>query len=285
MSMPKTKRGGGPKTAEGKASAAANSLKSGTYASVIVLPGESEQDFQALQDQFVNDFLPEDVVERALVHELAAIVWKKLRLEKLEKAAFIRALNTPLTDFDFLEVMNIPSSYNHYLANIELFTEDFIAKFEDYAEYISNISVNPGKDDFLRLCKEKPSLFAEIVGLAKGQYKFKEPNPELTPELLLTLDIQTETSKISFINYALKEIKGIADDVAWIAKRLDRIRDTIAHHKETRLLNLMQSQGLMRARDELSRTFYRTLSEFRKQQSWRLKMRLETSTEVKEEKT
>jgi len=42
--------------------------------------------------------------------------------------------------------------------------------------------------------------------------------------------------------------------------------------KEKRLLDLIQVQGVMRAHDDLSRAFYRTLSELRRQQSWRQKI-------------
>lgn len=278
--IPKRKRSGGPKTEEGKLSASANSLKSGTYASMIVLPGESEQDFLELQDQFVTDFMPEDIAELSMVHELAAIVWKKLRLEKLEKSNFLRVLNEPLSSLDFYYENDIPENLDGYLANIDIFTEVFIQNFETYAAQIAKVGVNPGKQEFFDLCMESPGLFNEIVALVKAHYKFKQPNPNITPELAISLEYQGEAGKLSFINYALKEIKSKADDVLWVAARLDKIKKMITNRKEQRLLSLMQSQGPMRARDELSRSFYRTLSELRKQQEWRLKMRVGNSTEV-----
>ena len=97
MAIPKSKRSGGPKTSSGKLNASKNALKTGAYTSTIVLPGESEEDFEKLHQQFMNDFIPSDVAESAMVYELAGLTWKKLRLEKLEHAAFIRSINLNIT--------------------------------------------------------------------------------------------------------------------------------------------------------------------------------------------
>jgi hypothetical protein len=48
------------------------------------LPGESEKEFRELEQLFIDDFAPSGISERALVHSLVVIIWKKLRLEKLE---------------------------------------------------------------------------------------------------------------------------------------------------------------------------------------------------------
>jgi hypothetical protein len=273
VGIPKRKRSGGHTTEKGKSLASANSIKTGAYSSIIVLPNENEQDFLDLQNQFVLDFMPQDIAELSMVHELAAILWKKLRLEKLEKSAFLRVLNEPSTSLDiYSSRLRMPDEYAPYLANLELFTEAFIDQFDSYGTCINRFGTNPGKDDFLRLCLESPALFQEIVDMAKANYTFNTSNPDITPELLISLEVQAGAGKVSFINYALKEIKEKAEAVAWIAEHLDRIRQAVSSHKERRLLELMQSQGVMRARDELSRSFYRTLSELRKQQQWRLKM-------------
>ena len=83
--IPKTPRSGGPKTAAGKAVASVNSLKAGIYSNVVVLPGEDETEFNQLEAQFIQDFSPQDIAELTMVRELATVVWKKHRLELLEK--------------------------------------------------------------------------------------------------------------------------------------------------------------------------------------------------------
>lgn len=75
---------GGPQTDEGKKIASRNSLKTGKYSNLIVLPNESQEEFDQLVEQFQTDFYPKYAVEMMLVREMAVITWKKLRLEKLE---------------------------------------------------------------------------------------------------------------------------------------------------------------------------------------------------------
>lgn len=68
-----SKPSGGPQTDEGKKIASRNSLKTGTYSKLVVLPNESQQDFDQLVEQFQKDFYPKDAVEMMLVREMAVI--------------------------------------------------------------------------------------------------------------------------------------------------------------------------------------------------------------------
>lgn len=84
VTLPKSKRSGGPKTDQGKSASSQNAIKTGAYAVQTLLPGESEEEFRELEQLFVEDFAPSGISEASQVHALAVIVWKKLRLEKLE---------------------------------------------------------------------------------------------------------------------------------------------------------------------------------------------------------
>lgn len=64
--------------------ASRNAIKTGAYAVQALLPGESEQEFRELEQLFIDDFVPVGISEAALVHSLTVIIWKKIRLEKLE---------------------------------------------------------------------------------------------------------------------------------------------------------------------------------------------------------
>lgn len=99
--MARAKGTGGPKTPEGKKAASKNSLKTGTYSVVAVLPNENQKDFDQLLAQINHDLRPADFVENSLIHDLAVITWKKLRLEKLEQAYFLKKLNEPITQEEF----------------------------------------------------------------------------------------------------------------------------------------------------------------------------------------
>jgi len=71
----------GPKTEEGKRRISQNALKTGVYAHHIVLPSENSADFEALHQQFIDDFKPQDIAGSQLVHDMAVVVWKRMRLD------------------------------------------------------------------------------------------------------------------------------------------------------------------------------------------------------------
>ena len=99
-SITKAKPSGGPQTDEGKKIASQNALKMGVYSNTLILPGEDESQFRQIEDQFVGDFHPEDMAEIAMVHDLAVLAWKKIRLENLELRFTLARLNAPLEYFD-----------------------------------------------------------------------------------------------------------------------------------------------------------------------------------------
>ena len=93
---PKSRRSGGPQTAEGKLASSRNSLKTGVYSKQEVLPGEDPKELLELEQYFIEDFAPHGVTESALVHDLTLLAWKKLRVERLEYRRLRDKLNKPL---------------------------------------------------------------------------------------------------------------------------------------------------------------------------------------------
>ena len=66
-------------------------------------------------------------------------------------------------------------------------------------------------------------------------------------------------------------------EVHYVYANLKEIQAAVKSTKERRLLDLIQGEGLMRARDELGRAFSRGLAELRKQQQWRMKMAVDVT--------
>lgn len=83
--------------------------------------------------------------------------------------------------------------------------------------------------------------------MVEAHYTFDSSNPNITTELVLSLDIQTDSGKVSLINFALKEIKDKTEDVAWIAERLDRIKQALISHKDSAFLLSCNLKGLCEA--------------------------------------
>jgi hypothetical protein len=59
------------------------------------------------------------------------------------------------------------------------------------------------------------------------------------------------------------------EDVIWAFENLETIQKEVEEIKDARLISLMQNDRTGRAREDLSRSFFRTLSELRKHQHWR----------------
>jgi len=94
---PNRARSGGPKTAAGRAVGTHNALKTGAYAMQAVLPGEDPAQFAELERQLVHDFEPVGAAEAAMVHDLAILTWKKLRIDRVEHAVMMQLIRQPLT--------------------------------------------------------------------------------------------------------------------------------------------------------------------------------------------
>ena len=123
-SIPKSRRSGGPQTAEGKLASSRNSLKTGTYSKQEVLPGEDPKELLELDQYFMEDFAPQGVTESALVHDLTVLAWKKLRLERLESRRLRDKLNEPLDYFEHEKLrLSIPREAQAYFDDPSLISE------------------------------------------------------------------------------------------------------------------------------------------------------------------
>ncbi len=82
----------GPRTPEGKAAVRFNALKHGLHARVLVIPGEDQDELDALAFEYYGQFGPETAVARYLVDTLIHCDWNRRRLLRLQ-ANIITALS------------------------------------------------------------------------------------------------------------------------------------------------------------------------------------------------
>lgn len=273
VGIPKAKRGGGPRTEAGKLAASGNAIKSGAYSSQVTILGESQEDFQKLFDEFVASLKPEGGIEQSLVYELAVITWKKLRLDKLERDALSSALTKPVKATDIRQSLWLSSESDWVLADLSMLTKEFVVETNRHLAFITRLGdYGIAKDDFYQLPKTQPSLFILIRDMALGEFPYiDEPNP--SPEQLMRLNkVFHDGDSVAYVHYAMIQIKSRAGQVNEVYSKLDEIEAAIQRVKQNRLLELMQTPGINRARDDLGRAFSRGLTELRKQQLWRLKM-------------
>ena len=88
------KRGGGPRTPEGKAAVRRNPIKHAVLAQTPVIPlVEREEDWQRLRDGVFEYFRVEGAMEEALADRIAGIIWRLYRVVRFESESINRYLH------------------------------------------------------------------------------------------------------------------------------------------------------------------------------------------------
>ena len=263
--MAQSKRTGGPKTEAGKMASAKNAIKTGAYSSLIILPGESENDFKELEEQFFRDFSPEDAVAATMVHNLTVLTWKKLRAQKIEHAGLVRVLATKFDITDFLRV-SFPvdvSNPGPVLTVVEAMTEAVEDELRVAFGYCDQfIKAIPNAQELQLMRQQSPLLFEYLESKASSEIK----DCSFWPSTKVT----NSRGQISpFIKYHCETFLSDNDIPVIAVKHAVRLREIIKEIKEARLLKFIQESSIQRVHDDLDRAFYRTLSELRKHQHWR----------------
>ncbi len=83
----------GPVTEAGKATSAQNARTHGLTGATVVLPHESQSDYDALLASFITRFQPADEVERDLIREAVNARWRLRRVEAMESAVMQKAID------------------------------------------------------------------------------------------------------------------------------------------------------------------------------------------------
>jgi hypothetical protein len=273
VGIPKTKRGGGPKTEAGKLASSGNAMRSGAYSNQVTILGESQEDFQKLFDEFVTSLRPEGGIEQSLVYELAFITWKKLRLDKVERDALSSALTKPVKATDIRQTLWLGSEHDWILADLPVLTKDFVFEMNRYLAFIIGLGdYGIAKDDFYQLPNTHPSLFLLVRDMILEDLPYIDTQDAAPEQLIRLSKVHEDGTSEAYVHWTMRQIMYRAEQVNTVYAQLDEIEAAIQRVKQNRLLELMQAPGIIRARDDLGRAFSRGLSELRKQQLWRLKM-------------
>jgi hypothetical protein len=264
--MTQSKRTGGPKTAAGKMASANNAIKTGAYSSLITLPGESEEDFRELEERFVRDFSPEDVVASTMVHTLTVLTWKKLRAQKIEHAGLVRALTAKFDSSDYY-MMSFPAAISDAVFGLSLV--DTMSQVEEgewrlaFGFCNQFIKTTPTAQELNALKQSSPLLYDYLEAKAIS-------NNRQDCALWPAMNVKTSDGNVHpFIKFYCEDFLNEYKDVVGVIKHIARLRQIVKEIKEARLLKFMQHNGIQRVHDDLDRAFYRTLSELRKHQNWR----------------
>ena len=271
---PKVKKSGGPTSKKGKKAVSQNALKSGVYSRSIVLPNEDKTVYLQLVSRYVQEFKPADMAETTMVTNLANLTWKKMRLDQYEQNSLIAVWNKPVS-LDELEKEKL-IRFPRKIGWLEIYAifgrymkdglEDLEQTYVQYELDISQLYQEEVNTYYLeRFFTSNPQLLKEIREVAKGEFSRKDINVKD----LLVQTTYIDGEDIFLLNACTDKILERRKDIAWYQDNLGEIREAELKLKERRVMEQMQKSDFSRAHDELDRSFYRTLTELRKQQQWR----------------
>ena len=262
----------GPRTEKGKKVVSQNALKSGVYARDIVLPNESLADFEAHHQRFINDFRPQDIVASQLVRDMAVVVWKRMRLERIENKVLTELLNAPLREEEAVGTKylwrNEVASMVHI---VHLLTDEYLAELEDALQ-------NAIQFQEYQLSDEEVGTLATTIPILDELLNLKYPDYELTPsyELLsvyprsFNLGLSENASTHEMLEIAIKDMR----QNQWLGAHRDAILKEYEAIRNRRLMSFMENAGTSRAFDDLRRSFSKLLAEYRRHEAWRSKRQM-----------
>jgi len=264
-SLTQSKRSGGPQSDEGKKMSSRNAIKTGAYSKAVILPGEDEAEYRELEAQFMRDFAPRDIAEGAMVRELTVLTWKKIRLDQLEHRAVLQIFNKPLTTYDLGILFLSRPQADWVMGALDLITQAYAkecALNKDIALELLVGTVTPKILEGLK--KRSPALYEELMQAAYD-YEFED----YSHEALCEETIVDAGKRKNLMHCLLTRQVEVCEDIVWAFEHLEKIQTALQKTRDERLITLMQHDKTSRAREDLSRSFFRTLSELRKHQHWR----------------
>ena len=270
MALPKPQRSGGPQTAAGRQAVAGNALRTGAYAAQVVLPGEDPAHFQELEQQFLHDFAPADVAQSALVHQLAVIIWKKLRLDRIEHSNFLGFMHREFLQLELAPVAHLlppvgALAWVNAMRHHSVAERDAIATALQLAITLSAVPAGGYPTDTLaHIQAQAPRLYQHLRLHAA---EFNQPIPE--SDWLTTEVCGDDAQDVVFLAHGCVSFCEVHDAGQWLLHHREEAEAAIRQLQEKRILMAMNQSGLNRIHDDLDRAFQRTLGELRRQQNWR----------------
>ena len=270
MALPKPQRSGGPKTAAGRQAVAGNAMRTGAYAAQVVLPGEDPAHFQELEQQFLHDFAPADVAQSALVHQLAVIIWKKLRLDRIEHSNFLGFMHREFLQLELAPVAHLlppvgALAWVNAMRHHTVAERDAIATALQLAITLSAVPAGGYPTDTLaHIQAQAPRLYQHLQLHAA---EFNQPIPE--SDWLTTEVCGDDAQDVVYLTHGCASFCEVHDAGQWLLHHREEAEAAIRQLQEKRILMAMTQSGLNRIHDDLDRAFQRTLGELRRQQNWR----------------
>lgn len=263
MTIPRNpKLSGGPRSVAGLRSTAANATKTGAYAVQVVLPGEDASQFDDLEAQLMRDFGPVGMAEGAMLHDLAVLTWKRLRVDRVEHSVMLRMMQLPLLEESLAKSFG-PGFVSEAMFRLEPYCAVTPDELKEAIELVAQLeTLDNAPDASLKIAairRKWPKALEALNGWADTH------NLALGDVLANALE---EGPKFAD---AIQELLDDAKTLMWLDEKREAIEAAIRWVRDARLLQYMKINNTQRAYDDIGRAFYRTLAELRRQQDWRMR--------------
>ena len=245
-------------------------MRTGAYAAQVVLPGEDLVHFQELEQQFLHDFDPSDVAQSVLVHQLAVITWKKLRLDRIEHSNYLGFIHREYLQVELAPVEHLlppigALAWVNAMRHHTVSERDAIVAALQLATDWSAVPTGgypPGT--LAHIQAQAPLLYQHLQQQAAD---FNQPIPQSE---WLTIEVcGNDARHVIFLAHGCTSFCEVHDAGQWLLTHREAAEAALRQLQEKRILLAMSQGGYSRIHDDLDRSFQRILSELRRQQNWR----------------
>ena len=98
-------RSTGPRTLAGRGRSALNALRHGLTAARVLLPGEEQSEFDALKEEAIESFQPQNFLESLLVERIVLAAWRLRRAARAEREILEDRVHTNAVEAARLDIV------------------------------------------------------------------------------------------------------------------------------------------------------------------------------------
>ena len=255
----------GPKSTLGKAASSQNSLRHGVLSAHLILPNESRKEFDALQAELQQEFMPQGVLEMSLVERIAIALWRQRRLVRAESAEIELRLSTSRVDAlgEIRNALSLEDSDKH--AEIEwdgLSSLDVERTADELLVYVNTyLSEIDSGVDFDSLQHHYPLIYQELM---EDAARHGQSNS--------TKYLEHEFDDInSYLEYYCKNYFNQWQSV--------KVRELVQIYKKSISLPKVP-ENMARYQSSLDNELYKAMRALKDAQAWRVERRLNVATTV-----
>jgi hypothetical protein len=229
MPIPNKNKTGGPRSAGGGLRIAGNAVKTGAYSLQVVLPGEDAGQFEELKRQLVEDFDPVGLAEAAMVHDLAVLSWKKLRIDRVENAVMAQMILLPLPEDRIQKSFGadfLPAAMPWLVPHKPVTEQEFDSVTKLLEQVQSLLNTPPANRDHSKLRKKWQHLY-EVIDECAADYGLVL-NAQNTPQECAEND--------AILNKLLAAVSETYRPICWLWENRERVDAALRRAQDSKLL-------------------------------------------------